>query len=99
MHLLEENRLEALRNIDKAKCTAAHYFNHRVRSRQFHVGELVLSKHKLLHQDQVNKPTLKWEGPYCSAGNPYPGDYILQDMEGHTLPHIFNAKALKNFYY
>lgn len=92
-------RVEALRNIDRAKRSAARYFNRKVRARQFCVAELVLSQHKFSWQDRVNKLSPKWEGPHRVASIPYLGAYVLQDMDGRTLPHTFNAKALKRFYY
>lgn len=42
LDLLEEKRLQSLRHTEQAKRAAAGYFNRKVQSRQFSVGDLVL---------------------------------------------------------
>ena len=74
------------------------YYNSRVKSLIFQVGDLVLRESKVSQPTEVGKLSLKWEGPYVIIKVIRPSAYQLQRPDGSLLPRSWNAEHLKKYY-
>ena len=63
------------------------YYNSRVKSKVFQVGDLVLRESKVFQPTEVKKLSSKWEGPYVIIKVIRPGAYQLQRPDGSLIPH------------
>ena len=77
----------------------AKFFNSKVSSRSFTVGDLVLLK-VLQNTRKASDGVLgaNWEGPYRITNVLGGGAYTMIDQEGRELGHPWNAEHLKKFY-
>ena len=96
--------IEELRSTTQVKVAAyqqrvAKYYNSRVRSRNFKVGDLVLRK-VMINTKEARAGSFgpNWEGPYKVTGILYSGTYQLEDMNGKPLIHLWNARHLCIYY-
>ena len=76
----------------------AKYYNSRVKSKVFHVGDLVLRESKVSQLTEVEKLSAKWEGPYVIIKVIKLGAYQLQRPDGFLVPRSWNAEHLKKYY-
>ncbi|CAL9018233.1 unnamed protein product [Prunus brigantina] len=77
----------------------AKYYDSRVKSCAFMIGDWVMRKVSLATKNPTEGtlgPT--WEGPYEITKICCPGAYQLRDPKGKTLPHPWNADHLKYYY-
>ncbi|GFZ18414.1 hypothetical protein Acr_27g0001530 [Actinidia rufa] len=96
LDLLEEKRENAGLRQMAYKCQVAKYYNQRVRHRSFLPGDLVLQKVTLpTKEPNAGKLGPTWEGPYKVLKVSRPGTYWLEDLNGKTLLHPWNAEHLK----
>ena len=72
------------------------YHSHRVRSRAFNIGDLVLP----LVQSSKNHHKLSppWEGPYAIAEVLRLGTYKLKTIDGKVFINAWNIEQLHRFY-
>ncbi|KFK42631.1 hypothetical protein AALP_AA1G020200 [Arabis alpina] len=97
---IEEERGRALVRIQNYQQIAARYYNKRVRSRSFSVGDLVLRKvYENTAEYKAGKLGAHWEGPYQVSKIVRPGVYELMTMDGAMIPRSWNAMSLKRYYY
>ncbi|GKV05156.1 hypothetical protein SLEP1_g17198 [Rubroshorea leprosula] len=99
LDLVEEVReMSQIKNMAH-QSRVAKFYNKRVRARQFQVGDLVLRKARLTSvYSHMSKLALNWEGPYMVISIQRPGSYQLADLEGRSLPFIWNIHNLRKFY-
>ena len=76
----------------------AKYYNSRVKSKVFQVGDLVLKESKVSQPTEVRKLSLKWKGPYVIIKVIRPSAYQLQRPDGSLVPRSWNAEHLKKYY-
>jgi hypothetical protein len=95
-----EERLKALREIEKEKLRVAKAYNKRVREKSFQIGDLVWKTILPLgtKNNKFGKWSPSWEGPY-SIVEIVPGNsYFVQSLQGEKLPKALNGKYLKKYY-
>jgi hypothetical protein len=95
-----EDRLKALREMEKEKIKAAKAYNKRVKEKSFQVEELVWKTILLVgtRSGKFIKWSLSWEGPY-KVTSIVPGNtYFVETLEGRELPKALNGKYLKKYY-
>jgi hypothetical protein len=95
-----EERLKALREIEKEKLRVAKAYNKRVREKSFQIGELVWKTILPLgtKDNKFGKWSPSWEGPY-KVVEILPGNsYFVQSLQGERLLKAFNGKYLKKYY-
>lgn len=98
LDLLEERREHAAIREAKAKSKMKKYYDAKVRSTSFRLGDFIYRANDASHAEDMGKLGPKWEGPYEvteALGN---GAYKLRDMEGHELPRTYNICNLKRCY-
>ena len=74
-----------------------HAFQKRVRARVFEVGQLVL-KRIFPHQDEYQKFTPNWQGPYMVRKVLSRAALVLSEMDGTVWPKPINSDAVKRYY-
>jgi hypothetical protein len=97
LDLLSEQRdLAAIRSASY-QWQNAHYYNRRVRHRDFNVGDLVLRKIQVPDPRQ-GKLAPNWKGPFQVSKVTGKGSYQLQRTDGTSIPHTWNIVNLKKYY-
>ncbi|GAA0138398.1 hypothetical protein LIER_00152 [Lithospermum erythrorhizon] len=77
--------------MEKQKRRMSHFYNRRVRSRQFIMGDLVLRVMEERQQKNKNKLNTKWEGPYRVRR-------VIEDLSGKEIDHTWHGVYLKKYY-
>jgi hypothetical protein len=91
---------KALEEIEKEKIKIAKAYNKRVVEKSFRVGDVVWNTILPLgtRSGKFGKWLPSWEGPFRVI-RVVPGNaYIMEDLEGHTLPKALNKKYLKCYH-
>ncbi|GMI64579.1 hypothetical protein HRI_000127200 [Hibiscus trionum] len=97
--MLEEIKSQGEVPVEVRNQRVVRYYNARVRSKEFQVGNLVLRNieaSKLL--TEMGKMASAWEGPYKVHKVLNNDAYQLMDMDGKEVPRIWNARHLKKFF-
>ncbi|KAF0911443.1 hypothetical protein E2562_008316 [Oryza meyeriana var. granulata] len=91
--LIDEAKGQAAQNLDSYIATTKAWFNTKLVPRSFAPGDMVL-------RCALNPRKLqnKWEGPFVVTQASARGAYRLADLDGTSLPHPWNAEALKKYY-
>nr|GEV05477.1 hypothetical protein [Tanacetum cinerariifolium] len=98
LDLLEEKREQTAIQEARNKSKMERYYNARVRSTSFHLGDFVYRSNEASHARDGGKLRPKWEGPYEVTEALGKGPYMLRDRNGHTLPRTWNIYNLKKCY-
>ncbi|GJW78829.1 hypothetical protein Tco_0140511 [Tanacetum coccineum] len=98
LDLLEEKREQAAIQEARSKAKMEKYYNARVRSTSFRLGDLVYRSNKASHAEDVGKLGPKWEGPYEVMEALGKGAYKLRDRNENALPWTWNVCNLKKCY-
>ncbi|GJX63605.1 reverse transcriptase domain-containing protein [Tanacetum coccineum] len=98
LDLLEEKREQAAIQEAKIKAKMEKYYNVRVRSTSFCLGDLVYRNNEASRAEDGGKLGPKWEGPYEVTEALGKGAYKLRDRNGNTLPRTWNVCNLKKCY-
>ena len=85
LDLLEEKRKTAQVRMAAYKQKAAYYYNSRVKTKAFRVGDLVLRRATISQPQNQGKLALNWEGPYDVREVVHPGTYYLKELGGADL--------------
>ena len=97
--MLEERREQAAAIAEARRQQIARYFNKKVRSRAFNIGDFVLRKAEI---GKGNAGTGKldpiWEGLFRIIGRTDNGAYRLEDSKGNTIPRYWNIESLRKYY-
>jgi hypothetical protein len=89
-----------LEEIEKDKIKIAKAYNKHVVEKSFQVGDLVWKTILPLgtQSGKFGKWLPSWEGPFRVI-RVVPGNaYLVEDLEGHTLPKALNRKYSKRYY-
>ncbi|GJX08528.1 reverse transcriptase domain-containing protein [Tanacetum coccineum] len=86
LDLLEERREQTAIREAKSKRKMEKYYNAKVRSTNFKLGDLVYRNNDASHAEQGGKLGPKWEGPYEVTEALGKGAYKLRDRDGKQLP-------------
>ncbi|CAL9011262.1 unnamed protein product [Prunus brigantina] len=99
LDLIEERRAQASLRNEAYKQRVSRYYDSRVRTRSFRIGDWVMRKVSLATKNPT-EGTLgpSWEGPYEIIGIQRSGAYRLRDTNGKTLGHSWNVEHLKYYY-
>lgn len=96
LDLLEEKRDEAALRVAAYKQKMAKYYNSRVKTRRFAVGDLVLRKVTQATQDRIKgKLRPNWEGSYQVTQCNRLRTYHLETLQEEPLPQPWNVEHLK----
>ncbi|GKB11763.1 reverse transcriptase domain-containing protein [Tanacetum coccineum] len=98
LDLLEEKREQAAIQEARSKAKMEKYYNARVRSTSFRLGDLVYRNNEVSYAEDEGKLKPKWEGPYEVTEALGRGAYKLRDRNGNTLPQTWNICNLKKCY-
>ncbi|CAL2265888.1 unnamed protein product [Prunus armeniaca] len=99
LDLIKEHRAQANLRNEAYKQRVSRYYDSRVRSRSFRIGDWVMRKVSLATKDS-REGTLgpSWERPYEIIGIQRSGTYRLRDSNGKTLGHPWNVEHLKYYF-
>ncbi|GKD87654.1 hypothetical protein Tco_1358808 [Tanacetum coccineum] len=86
LDLLEEKREQAAIREAKSKAKMEKYYNSKVRSTSFKLGDLVYRNNDASHTEDTRKLGPKWEGPYKVTEALGKGAHKLRDRDGKQLP-------------
>ncbi|KAG7588583.1 Ribonuclease H domain [Arabidopsis suecica] len=96
---INERRDQALIRIQNYQQAAARYYNSKVKSRPFFVGDYVLRRvFDNKKEEGAGKLGINWEGPYIVTEVVRNGVYRLKDLEGNPVQRPWNVINLKKFY-
>jgi hypothetical protein len=93
-------REKGLGEIERDKLMVARAYNKRVKEKLFQVGDLVWKMILPIgfRSNKFRKWLPNWEGPYMIE-EVIPGNsYMVQSVQGTSLPWALNRKYLKRYY-
>ena len=95
-----DNRMGALKEIDKDKARVARAYNKKVKKKAFQVDDLVWKTILPLgaKDNKFEKWSLNWEGPYKIMKVVTGNLYMMESLQGTHLPRALNGKYLKKYY-
>ncbi|XP_074346690.1 uncharacterized protein LOC141685493 [Apium graveolens] len=99
LDLLDEARMNSQLKLATYQQGIARYFNKKVKSKPYKVGDLVLRKvmpNTKIAQYGVFKAN--WEGPYKVNTILWKRTYRLKDLGGKLIPQAWNAEHLRKYY-
>ena len=99
LDLLDERRETAAIRQAAYKSMVEKHYNRRVKGTTYRSGELVLRKNEASRQQSMGKLGPKWEGPYRVVEAGRSGAYILETMEGKSIPRTWNVDNLRRFHF
>ncbi|KAK3027190.1 hypothetical protein RJ639_042456 [Escallonia herrerae] len=99
LDLLDETRDQVAMRLAAYQHRVAKFFDKRVRSRSFRIGDLVLRRMDVsIPRDAIGKLSPNWEGPYSVIKLGGPGSYQLETLDGKAIPRTWNARILRQYY-
>ncbi|GKE14634.1 hypothetical protein Tco_1422211 [Tanacetum coccineum] len=98
LDLLEEWREQAAIREAKSKAKMEKYYNSKVRSTSFKLGDLVYRNNEANRAKDIGKLGPKWEGPYKVTEVLGKGAYKLRDCDENQLLRTWNISNLKKWY-
>jgi hypothetical protein len=97
---VSDERIKALGEIERDKLRVARAYNKRVKEILFQVGDLIWKT--ILHvgsrSNKFGKWSSNWEGSYRIKEVLLENSYMVQSVQGTSLPRAFNRKYLKKNY-
>ncbi|GJZ14225.1 reverse transcriptase domain-containing protein [Tanacetum coccineum] len=98
LDMLEERRERSAVCEDRSKAKLEKYYNAKVRSTSFRLGDFVYRGNEASHIKEIGKVGQKWEGPYEVVEALGKGAYKLRKGSGDILPRTWNIQDLKRCY-
>jgi hypothetical protein len=97
---VSNERLKALGEIERSKLRIARAYNKRVKEKSFQVRELVWKTILPIgsRSNKFGKWSPNWEGPYRIEEVILGNSYMVQSVQGISLPMTLNRKYLKKYY-
>jgi hypothetical protein len=97
---VSDERVKTLGEIERDKLRVAKAYNKRVKKKSFQVGDLVWKTILTIgsRNSKFGKWSLKWEEPYRIEEVILRNSYMVQSIQGTSLPRIINKKYLKMYY-
>ncbi|XP_074341910.1 uncharacterized protein LOC141679310 [Apium graveolens] len=99
LDLLDETRTNSQLKLAAYQQRIARYFNKKVKSVPFKVGDLVLRK--VMSNTKIAQHGVlgaNWEGPYKVKAILWKGTYRLKDLDGKPIPRAWNTEHLQKYY-
>ncbi|XP_074350552.1 uncharacterized protein LOC141689923 [Apium graveolens] len=99
LDLLDEARTNSQLKLAAYQQRIARYFNKKVKSVSFKVGDLVLRK--VMPNTKIAQHGVlgaNWKGPYKVKAILWKGTYHLEDLDGKPIPRAWNAEHLRKYY-
>jgi hypothetical protein len=95
-----DERVKALGEIKRDKLRVARAYNKRVKEKLFQVRDLVWKMILPIgpRSNKFRKWSSNWEGPYRIEEVIQRNLYMVQSIQGTSLPRILNGKYLKKYY-
>ena len=97
---VSEERLRALREIEKEKLRVAKSYNKKVKAKSFQIGDLVWKTILPvgIKYRKFGKWSPSWEGPHKVVEIVPGNSYFVQSLQGVKLSKALNGKYLKTYY-
>ncbi|XP_074351447.1 uncharacterized protein LOC141690556 [Apium graveolens] len=98
LDLLDKARTNSQLKLATYQQRIARYFNKKVKSVSFKVGDLVLRK--VMPNIKITQHGVlgaNWEGPYKVKAILWKGTYRLEDLDGKLIPRVWNAEHLRKY--
>jgi hypothetical protein len=94
---VSDKRVKALGEIERDKLRAARAYNKRVKEKLFQVRDLVWKMILSIgsRSNMFRKWSPNWEGPYRIKEVIPENSYMVQSIQGTSLPRALNKKILK----
>jgi hypothetical protein len=97
---VSDERVKALGEIERDKLRIARAYNKKVKKKLFQVGDLVW---KIIlpigsRSNKFRKWSPNWEGPYRIEKVILENYYMVQSIQGTSLPKALKGKYFKNYY-
>jgi hypothetical protein len=97
---VSDKRVKTLGEIERDKLRVARAYNKRVKKKSFQISDLIWKTILPIgsRSNKLGKWSPNWEGPYrineVISGN----SYMVQSIQGTSLPRALNRKYLKKYY-
>jgi hypothetical protein len=97
---VSDKRVKTLGKIERDKLRVARAYNKRVKKKSFQISDLIWKTILPIgsRSNKLGKWSPNWEGPYrineVISGN----SYMVQSIQGTSLPRALNRKYLKKYY-
>ena len=97
---VSDRRMQALKEIEKYNLRVARAYNKKVKAKSFQVGELVWKTILPFgtKSNKFSKWSPSWEGPYKIVKVIFGNSYMVETMQGESLPRALNGRYLKKYY-
>jgi hypothetical protein len=97
---VSDERVKALGEIERDKLRVARAYNKKVKKKLFQVGDLVWKMSLPIgsRSNKFGKWSPNWEGPYRIKKVILRNSYMVQSVQGTSLPRELNGKYLKRYY-
>ena len=95
-----DKRLKALKEIEQDKARVARAYNKKVKAKSFQVGDLVWKTILPIgaKSNKFGKWSPSWEGPYKIVRVIHGNAYMVETLQGESLPKALNGRYLKKYY-
>jgi hypothetical protein len=97
---VSNDRVKALGEIERDKLRVARAYNKRVKEKLFQVRDLVWRTILPIgsRSNKFEKWSRNWKGPYRIEEVIPENSYMVQSIQGSSLPKALNGKYLKKYY-
>jgi hypothetical protein len=99
LNKVSDEKVKALGEIERDKLRVARAYNKKVKEKSFQLRDLIW---KILplgsRSNKFGTWSLNWEGPYRIEEVISRNSYIVQNIQGTSLPRALNGKYLKTYY-
>jgi hypothetical protein len=95
-----DERIKALAKIERDKLRVAKAYNKRVKEKLFQIRDLIWKTILPIRSksNKFGKWSPNWEGPYKIEEVIFKNSYVVQSVQGTSLPRSLNREYLKNYY-
>jgi dihydroneopterin aldolase len=93
-------RIKALKDMEKDKARVAWAYNKKVKNKSFEVGDLVWKTMLPIgtKSNMFGKWLPNWKGPYRVIKVIFGNSYLLETLQGDSLPRAINGRHLKKYF-
>jgi hypothetical protein len=97
---VSDDRVKDLGEIERDKLRVARAYNKKVKEKSFQVGDLIWKTILPIgsKSNKFRKWTPNWEGTYRIEEVIPKNSYMVQSVQGTSLPSALNGKYLKKYY-
>ena len=95
-----DQRLKALKEIEKDKARVARAYNKKVKNKSFQIGDFVWKTILPIgsKSNRFGKWSPNWEGPYKVTKVMFRNTYMLETLKGECFKKAFNGRYLKKYF-